>query len=94
MALYHVWFATKRRKWLLQGEVAEATKELIQAVAREKGIKLIECEAVVDHVHLLIAVDTQQALSRAMNLLKGVSSRRIFQRFPELKQDAGINNFW
>lgn len=94
MPIYHVWFSTKRRKWLLQGEVAEAVKELIRAVADEKGVQLIESETMVDHVHLLIQAEDQVHLSKAMNLLKGTSSRRLFQRFPELKLDAGVNSLW
>jgi putative transposase len=94
MVLYHVWFSTKRRKWLLLGDIGEAAKELMVAVAREKSIGLVECEATVDHVHLLIAADDRPHLSRVMNLLKGSTSRRLFQRFPDLKVDAGLNSFW
>ena len=94
MALYHVWFSTKRRKWLLQGDVKEAAKELMVTVAGEKGINLMECEMMVDHVHLLVAADDRPHLSRVMRLLKGSTSRQLFQRFPELRLDAGLNNFW
>lgn len=94
MPLYHVWFATKRRKWLLEGEVATAAKEMMRTVANENSIKLMECETMVDHVHLLIATDDKAQLSKEMNLLKGTSSRRLFQRFPDLKLDAGVANFW
>ena len=48
----------------------------------------------LDHVHLLIAAADRTQLSRAMNHLKGISSRRLFQRFPELKLEAGISSFW
>ena len=94
MALHHVRFATKRRKWLLQGDAADAALQLIRDVARDKGIPLRASETMVDHMHLLIQAEDQVGLSRAMNLLKGVSSRRLFQRFPELKLDAGVNSFW
>ena len=94
MPLYHVWFATKRRKWLLQGDVADAAKELMRTVASEKNIKLLECETMVDHVHLLIDAEDRVHIGKAMNLLKGASSRQLFQRFPDLKLDAGINSFW
>ena len=94
MPLYHVWFATKRRKWLLQGDVGEATKESIRAVAKEKSISLLECEVIVDHVHLLVSAEDRTRLSKAMNLLKGVTSRLILQRFPELRLDAGAGAFW
>jgi putative transposase len=94
MPLYHVWFGTKRRKWLLQGDVGEAARELMIQVAAEKGIDLIECEGIVDHVHLLLRVADQSELSKVMNSLKGVTLRRLFERFPDLRMDSGVNNFW
>jgi putative transposase len=94
MDLYHVWFATKRRKWLLQGDIGHAARELMIQVAAEKGINLIECESMVDHVHLLIEVADRDELSRAMNLLKGATSRRLFEQFPDLRLDAGVSSFW
>src|SRR3972149_10800896 len=94
MALYHVWFSTKGRKWLLEGDVGEASKELMVTVAKEKKLDLVECEMMVDHAHLLLAVDDREHLSKAMNLLKGTTSRRLFQRYPDLRLDAGLNSFW
>jgi putative transposase len=94
MPLYHVWFATKRRKWLLQEEVGKATKDLIWAVAKDKNVRLLECETIVDHVHLLIAAEDAAHLSKAMNLLKGITSRRILEKFPELRLDARVGAFW
>ncbi len=94
MALYHVWFATKRRKWLLQGEVLDAAREEIANAASQHSIRIIEQEAIVDHVHLLVEVDDAPALAKAMNYVKGASARRIFKRFPELKLDAHTTSFW
>jgi len=91
---YHVWFATKRRKWLLQGEVDEAAKEFIREAAREKEISLIECETAVDHIHLLLRLRPDQTLPAVMNLLKGIPSRKLHEAFPELKLDSGSNHFW
>jgi len=91
---FHVWFGTKRRKWLLQGDVLDATRELMSTIAREKDIKLVECEAVVDHVHLLLDLPDKSELPRTMMLLKGVSARRLFERFPEIKIDAKTESFW
>jgi REP element-mobilizing transposase RayT len=48
MPLYHVWFATKRRKWLLQGEILDHMRRLLREIALEKQIQLIEAEAIVD----------------------------------------------
>jgi len=41
---YHLWFATKRRKWLLQGEVGEEVKRLMSEIAQDKDSALLECE--------------------------------------------------
>ena len=94
MPVYHAWFATKRRRWLLEGEIEDMVKELIQGVAAEKGIDLVECETMIDHVHVLLRVQDRAALSRAMNFIKGSTSRRLFQRVPELRLDIGMNNLW
>ena len=94
MALYRAWFATKRRKWLLQEDVAERAKELMLATAAEKGIRLLDCETMVDHVHLLLDVEDRISLSKAMNLLKGVSARRLNQEFPDLRLDVAVGQVW
>jgi putative transposase len=92
--VHHVWFATKRRKWLLQGDVDSTVKKLIHDVAREKNIEVMECETAIDHVHLLLRLREGQSLPKIMNLLKGVSSRRLHQTFPELKLDSHSHHFW
>ncbi len=91
---YHVWFSPKRRKWLLRGDVEILLRKLLPEIAKEKGIKLLASELMVDHVHLLLELNQNESLSKAINLLKGVTARRVFQEFPELKFDAGVNHFW
>jgi len=91
---FHVWFATKYRKWLLQGDVLDEARRLLSEIASEKRIELLECEAIVDHVHLVLSLSDKAQLPNAMMNLKGVSARRLFERFPELKLDAHTNNFW
>ncbi len=94
MPYFHVWFATTRRLWLLQGDIAVVAKKLMVEIAEEKGIRLIEAEAVVHHVHLLLDCEDKAAMSTAMMLLKGVSSRRIGHQFPSIFRDAGTTHIW
>ncbi len=91
---YHVWFATKQRKWLLQGEVEEAVKLALQDVATQHNIRLLECETMIDHVHLLLEATDGAELSRSMHLIKGASARRLLDSIPEIRMDAGISHFW
>ena len=94
MPLYHVWFATKQRKWLLQGEIQDAARAEFDAIAQRQGIELLEREAIVDHVHMLLRAPDRPALSEAMNYLKGASSRALFLKYPSIKFDANTNSFW
>ena len=92
--VYHVWFATKRRSWLLQGDVDSAVRRFIRDVAQEKHIQLLECESAIDHVHVLLRLSEGQRLPGVMNLLKGGSSYRLHRAYPELKLDSGSEHFW
>ncbi len=91
---YHVWFKAKWRKWLLLGDVEQLVKTTMQEIAMQYQIPLLECETMVDHVHLLLEVKDRQQLSKAMHLLKGASARAVLQSFPELRMDAQIDHFW
>jgi len=91
---YHVWFKTKQRKWLLQGEVEEAVKQALHDVATQHNIRLLECETMVDHVHLLLEAVDHADLSRAMHLLKGASALHLLDSIPDIRMDVGITHFW
>ena len=92
--VYHVWFATKRRSWLLQGDIDGAARTFIREIAQEKHLELLECESAVDHMHLLLRLGEGQRLPQVMNFLKGGSSYRLHRSFPELKLDSGSEHFW
>ncbi len=94
MTLFHVWFSTKNRLRFLEGDLADRTQELFKEIAIEKGIGLLESMVILDHVHMLLDVADKPALSRAMNDLKGVSSRRLTQDFGAAKLDLHLSSFW
>jgi REP element-mobilizing transposase RayT len=76
------------------GEIEGRVKTHLQKVAGEKGISLLECQPMVDHVHLLVEAGSDEELSWTMKLLKGRSSYELFRGLPELKLDASENSFW
>jgi len=92
--LYHVWFATRWRKWLLQADLEAHVRDSMREIARQKGISVIELETMVDHVHILLDIAPNQSPSKSVKLLKGISARRAFQTFPDLKLDAHTDHFW
>jgi len=92
--VYHVWFATKHRSWLLGGDVDIAVRKFIRELALERRIQLLECETAVDHVHLLVRISEGQSLPRVTNLLKGGSSYRLHRTFPQQKLDSRSDHLW
>lgn len=81
---YHVVFCPKYRRKVLVGEVELRLKELITRVCTESSIDIIEMEIMPDHVHLLLEVDPQYGIHRAVKLIKGTSSRALRTEFKYL----------
>ena len=50
-------------------------------VCADFGATLTECNGEDDHVHLLVEYPPQVAVSKLVNSLKGVASRRLKQHF-------------
>jgi putative transposase len=94
VTIYHVWFSTKRRKRLLQGDVADVAKAVMLEVASDRGIDLLECELMPDHVHLLLRAESAGQLSWSLKLLKGRSAYEVFRAFHELQTDTHTNSLW
>ncbi len=78
---YHVvWCPKYRRKVLING-VDVRLKELIDEICRESRIEIIEMEIMPDHVHLLMEVDPQFGIHKAVKQIKGRTSRILRQEF-------------
>lgn len=81
---FHVVFCPKYRRKVLVNGIDVRLKELIESICQEIHVDLIEMEIMPDHVHLLIDVDPQFGVHRAVKTIKGKSSRILRQEFPEL----------
>jgi len=81
---YHVVWCPKYRRKVLVNGVDTRLKELIQAICAEFRIEIIEMEIIPDHVHLLMEVDPQFGIHKAIKTIKGRTSRILRQEFPWL----------
>ena len=83
---YHVvWCPKYRRKVLVDG-VDKRLKEIAQTVAEEMHFEIIEMEVMPDHVHMLVEVDPQLGIHKAVKRIKGRSSHDLREEFPWLKR--------
>ena len=82
---YHVvWCPKYRRKVLVDG-INARLKELIDEICHELHIDVIEMEIMPDHVHLLMEVDPQFGIHKAVKQIKGRTSRILRQEFSWLQ---------
>lgn len=82
---YHVVFCPKYRRKLLVDGVDARLKELLVQICEEEHIDLLEMEVMPDHVHLLLEVDPQYGINKAVKHIKGITSRLLRDEFPWLR---------
>lgn len=82
---YHVVFCPKYRRKLLTDGVDTRLKELVIQVCEKENIDLFEMEVMPDQVHLLLEVDPQYGINRAVKQIKGVTSHVLRSEFPWIK---------
>jgi len=81
---YHVVWCPKYRRKVLLGAVEARLKELIIETCSDIHVDIIEMEIMPDHVHLLIEVDPQFGIHKAIKRIKGASSRYLRREFKHL----------
>lgn len=91
---YHVVFAPKFRRKAIYGRLHRDISQILIELCKRKGIEIIEAEACIDHIHMLLTIPPKHGISQIMGYLKGKSSLIIFDRHANLKYKYGNRHFW
>jgi REP element-mobilizing transposase RayT len=84
-ALFHCVFSTKERRGLIPSAKQPDVWSYLGGIARKNGFKLLAGGGTDNHVHLLVSLPATVPLAKAMQLLKGGSSKWM--------NDSGANGF-
>ena len=82
---YHVVWCPKYRRKVLTDGVDIRLKELLLSYAANLNVDILEMEIMPDHVHLLVEVDPQYGIHKAVKALKGYTSKVLRDEFPTLR---------
>ena len=82
---YHVVWCPKYRRKVLTNGVDARLKELLLEYATNLFVDILEMEIMPDHVHILMEVDPQFGIHKAVKSLKGYTSRILREEFPYLR---------
>ena len=80
----HLVFVTKYRHKVFEGYMFPTLQTLFEKVCMDFETQLVEKNGEEDHVHLLVKYPPKIALSKLINSLKGVSSRKLKLHHPEV----------
>ena len=87
-SLFHCTFSTKDRRPLIVPELQLRLWPYLGGIARKNKFKAIAVGGVEDHVHLLLSLPSTMAIAKAIQLIKGGSSKWIHDEFPEQRDFA------
>ena len=90
----HLIWITKYRYKVLVKEVGYRTRELIRQVCDANNVQIIKGRVSKDHVHLYVSYPPKLSVSEMVRKLKGRSSRKIQEEFPQLGKQYWGKHFW
>ena len=92
---YHMVWSVKYRRKILDPEIEEYLKELVQQIAEDKGftVHLFECGE-GDHVHCFVSAPPKLSITAIVKYLKGITGRKLFERFPEIRNQLWKGELW
>lgn len=91
---YHIVWITKYRYKILKDEIWEKTRELLREIAIRNEMKIYSWAINRDHIHMLISIPPNISVSKAVQILKWTSSRKLFENYPELKKKYWWQHLW
>ena len=67
---------------------------MIRFCAQINEFEIVEMSVEEDHVHILLSAKPRYSPSKIMNLIKGGTSRKLRQLYPDLAENLWGDRFW
>jgi putative transposase len=93
---YHLVFVPKcRYKYFARPGIKKLCIQSFYEIAREHNFKIYALEIQPDHVHLFVDFPPTYAVSKVVQLFKGITAYRILHKFPSIRNTfLRRNHFW
>ena len=91
---YHVVWITKYRYKILRGRVAERARDLIRQICGMRDVVIVRGAVSPDHVHMLLSAPAHISPAKLVQYIKGRSSRRLQEEFPDLRKRYWGQHLW
>jgi len=90
----HIVWSTKYRYSVLQGDIKTRCRSILIQVCEAEDVVILKGVVSKEHIHLHLSYRPSQSISQLVKRLKGRSSRKLQQEFPELGRKYWGQHFW
>ena len=92
---YHMVLVVKyRKKLLFVGDRFEFLKEICVGIGERYWFEFDGIGTDGDHVHILVGAAPRYSPSKVMQIMKSITARQLFKRYPDIKQLLWGGEFW
>ena len=92
--MVHLVWVTKYRYPVLRGDVQKRCRKLIMQICDAEDVQILKGVVSKDHIHMHIEYPSKLSISDLVKRLKGRTSRRLQDEFPQLKKRYWGKHFW
>ena len=90
---YHVVIIPKYRRKVFYGKLRKQIGAILRDLCRQRGIALLEGQAMPDHIHMCLSIPPKYSVAHAIGFLKGKSAVRIHRELLHERRMTGLH-FW
>ena len=90
----HIVWVTKYRFQVLKGDIQIRCRDLVKQICDTEDVKILKGVISKDHVHIHIEYRPSQSISDLVKRLKGRTSRRLQEEYPDLSKRYWGRHFW
>ena len=86
-------FSPKYRRKAIYGQLKKDIGQILRELCEHKEVEIVEANACIDHIHMLVRIPPKMSVSYFVGYLKGKSTLMIFERHANLKNKYGQRQF-
>ena len=91
---YHIVWVPKYSYKVLTREIRLRIREITRQICEQLGVEIVKGVLSKDHVHMFVDIPPHKPVSDFVQRVKGCTSRKIQQEFPELRKRYWGRRFW
>lgn len=94
LLLYHLVFPLKYRESVINKKIGECLKQICIEISARYEVHFIEIGYELNHVHFLVQSVPSYSVSKMITMLKSITAKELFKRYPEIKLKLWGGKFW